>query len=76
MLPCRQAGWAFMQMTFGTWGGMGPETCKLLQRVLARAAAWLDGSLRTRRHEGLRQSLGMALMGHIWKLLDARSLIQ
>ena len=65
-----------MPMAFGTWGGMGPDACKLLQRVLARAAAWLDGSLRTRKQEELRQTLGLALMGHTWKLLDARNMIQ
>ena len=75
LLPCRHAGWAFLPMAFGTWGGLGPEACKLLQRVLTRAAAWLDGSLRTRRQEELRQMLGLALMVHIGKLLDARALI-
>ena len=25
ILPCQQAGWAFLPMAFGTWGGMGPE---------------------------------------------------
>ena len=73
---CRSAGWAFLPMAFGTWGGMGPEACKLLSRVVARGAAWLDGGLRTRRQEELRQMVGLALIQHIWKLLDAKNLIQ
>ena len=65
-----------MPMAFGTWGGMGPEACKLLSRVVARGAAWLDGGLRTRRQEELRQTVGLALLQHVWLLLDAKNLIQ
>ena len=63
-------------MAFGTWGGMGPDACKLFQRVLAKGAAWLDGSMRLRRQEELRRSLGLALSLHVWRLLDAKTLIQ
>ena len=55
---------------------MGPDAGKLFQRVLARAAAWLDGSMRLRRQEELRQSLGLALLLHVWRLLDAKNLLQ
>ena len=76
VLRCREVGWAFLPMAFGTWGGMGPEAAKLLARILARGAAWLDGSFRSRKQEELRQNVGVALMRHVWLLLDAKNLLQ
>ena len=73
---CSAAGWAFSPMAFGTWGGMGPEAAKLLHRLVGRAASWLEGPLRARRQHELRESVGVALMRHIWLLLDAKNLLQ
>ena len=74
--PCSEAGWAFLPMAFGTWGGMGPEAAKLLHRLLGRAASWLEGPLRGRRQEELQQHVGVALMRQVWHLLDAKNLLQ
>jgi hypothetical protein len=73
--PCRAASWTFQPMAFGTWGGMGPDAAKLLARLLPRAAGWLEGSLRTRRQWELRANLGVALMTHIWRVLDAKNFL-
>ena len=72
---CRQAGWTFLPMAFGTWGGMGPEAAKLLFRLIKRAASWLDGDLRAARQEELRLNVGLALMRHTWVLLEAKNSI-
>ena len=74
--PCLSAGWAFAPMAFGTWGGMGPQAAKLFHRLLHRAASWLEGPLRGRRQEELKQLVGVALMQHVWRLLDAKNLLQ
>ena len=63
-------------MAFGTWGGTGPEAAKLMHRLLKRAASWNEGDLLAARQEELRLSLGLALMRHIWILLEAKNLIQ
>ena len=73
--PCRAVGWAFMAMAFGTWGGLGPECAKLLARVLKRASGWQEGDLRAVRQDELRQSVGLALMRQIWRLLGAKNFI-
>ena len=75
LAPCRAAGWAFLPMAFGTWGGLGPEAAKLLARLLKRAAGWAEGDLRSRRQEELRQTLGVALMKHVWALLDSKNFL-
>ena len=62
-------------MAFGTWGGMGPDAAKLLFRLLKRAASWLDGDSRAARQEELRLTVGLALMRHIWVLLEAKNAI-
>ena len=72
---CRIAGWSFLPMAFGTWGGMGPDAAKLLFRFLKRAASWLDGDARAARQEELRLNVGLALMRHIWVLLEAKNAI-
>jgi len=38
--PCRQAGWGFLALGMGTWGGLGPEGAKLVHRLVKRAASW------------------------------------
>ena len=55
---------------------MGPEAAKPLSRILYQGAAWLDGSFRSRKQEELRQNVGIALMKHVWLLLDAKNLLQ
>ena len=70
---CRRSGWAFLPMAFGTWGGMGPEAAKVTFRVLKRAAGWLEGDLRAGRQEEMRLQLGLALMRHIWSLLETKN---
>ena len=73
--PCEAAGWSFMAMAFGTWGGMGPEAFKITHRALKRAAGWLEGDLRAARQEELRLNLGLTLMRQVWELLEAKNLV-
>ena len=75
MRACQAAGWAFTPMAFGTWGGLGPEAAKLLGRATQRAASRLEGDFRTRRKEELRINLGLALVRHVWALLNNKNLI-
>jgi hypothetical protein len=70
---CRQADWSFRALAFGTWGGVGPEASKVLQRVLKRAAGWQEGDLRAARQEELRQKIGLTLMRHVWRLLEQKN---
>ena len=56
----------------GTWGGVGPEGTRILQRVLKRAAFWLDGDLRAARQEELRRTFDLLIARQIWRLLDAK----
>ena len=58
-------------------GSDGPagQAAKLFHRLLHRAASWLEGPLRGRRQE-LKQLMGVALMQHVWRLLDAKNLLQ
>ena len=67
--PCKAAGWGFLAMSFGTWGGMGPEGAKVLQRLAKRAASWQEGDLRSLRQSELLENVGLALMRQVWKLL-------
>ena len=62
-------------MAFGTWGGLGPEAAKLLGRATQRAASRLEGEFRNRRKEELRINLGLALVRHVWALLNNKNLI-
>ena len=73
---CHHAGWTFLPMAFGTWGGLGPQAAKLAYRLLKRAASWADGDLRAARQEELRLGLGLSLMRHVWLLLEAKNLLQ
>ena len=69
--PCKAAGWGFLAMTFGTWGGMGPEGARVLHRLAKRAASWQEGDLRSLRlrQSELLENVGLALMRQVWKLL-------
>jgi hypothetical protein len=70
---CKRSGWAFLPMAFGTWGGMGPDAARITYRILKRAAGWLEGDLRAGRQEEMRLQLGLALMRHIWTLLESKN---
>jgi hypothetical protein len=67
--PCKAAGWGFLAMSFGTWGGMGPEGARVLHRLAKRAASWQEGDLRSLRQSELLENVGLALMRQVWKLL-------
>ena len=72
---CKKAGWQFGAMAMGTWGGMGPEGARIFQRILKRAAFWLEGDLRADRQEELRRTFGLSIARQVWRLLDAKNLI-
>ena len=59
---CSSAGWGFMAMAFGTWGGVGPECAQLLHRITKRAASWQEGDLRASKLEQARMAVGWCLM--------------
>ena len=72
---CQRAGWSFAALAMGTWGGVGPEGARTLQRILKRAAFWLDGDMRAVRQEELKRNFGLLIARQIWRLLDAKNLI-
>ena len=72
---CKRAGWSFMPLAMGTWGGVGPEGARTLQRILKRAASWMDGEQRAVRQEELKSTFGLMVARQIWHLLDAKNLI-
>ena len=43
---CRAVGWSFGAPAMGTRGVVDLEGARILQRILKRAAFWLDGDLR------------------------------
>ena len=59
----------------GTWGGLGPEGARLIHRIIKRAATWLEGDLRVRRQYELTETLGLALMRQIWRLLSGKNYV-
>ena len=61
-ITCSVARWSFGAMAFGTWGGVGPECAKTLQRITKRAASWQEGDLRASKLEQARLEVGWALM--------------
>ena len=71
--PCRESGWTFAAMAFGTWGGHGPEAARLLARMVKRACAAVEPEERPQRSRELLQSVGLALMRQIWRLLSGRN---
>jgi hypothetical protein len=73
--PCQRAGWGFLAMGFGTWGGLGPEGAKLLHRLVKRAAAWQEGDLRAARQDELLQAVGLALMRQVFRLLAGNNAV-
>lgn len=72
---CQKAQWSFKAMAFGTWGGLGPECAKSLQRIVKRAAGWLEGDARASRQEEIRYAIGLTLMRQIWELLAAKNFV-
>ena len=58
-------GWGFLAMSFGTWGGMGPEGARVLHRLAKRAASWQEGELRSLRQHELLESVGLAPMRQV-----------
>jgi hypothetical protein len=73
-VPCQGAGWGFTAMAFGTWGGLGPEGAKVLHRLVKRAASWQEGELRALRQRELLETISLALMRQVWKLLGNKAL--
>ena len=72
---CRSAGWSFRAMALGTWGGLGPEAAKTLNRIIKRAAGWLEGDLRASRQQEIRLHIGLTLMRHIWEMLKGKNFL-
>ena len=73
--PCSAEGWSFKAMAFGTWGGMGPEAAKLLQRFVARASDWREADTREARREEIRLTFGLAQVRGVLHMLDAVRLL-
>ena len=60
---------------YGHLGRGWAEGARHLQRILKRAACWLDGDQRAVRQEELKRSFGLMVARQIWRLLDAKNLI-
>ena len=73
---CSSAGWGFMAMAFGTWGGVGPECAQLLHRITKRAASWQEGDLRASKLEQARMAVGWCLMTKILEHLNNKNYLQ
>ena len=52
---------------------MGPEGATILHRIVKRAASWLEGDLRASRQEEIRHAVGVALMRHVWQMLEGKN---
>jgi hypothetical protein len=74
-VPCSNSGWSFTTVALGTWGGLGPESAKLLSRIVKRASAWQEGELRTMKQSELYQSISLSLARQLWKLLQVKHLM-
>ena len=61
-------------MAFGTWGGLGPEGAKVLHRLVKWAASWQEGELRALRQRELLETISLAIMRQVWKLLGNKTL--
>ena len=75
-IPCADAGWEFLPMAFGTWGGLGPSCAKLLHRLVKRAAGWYEGTRKAARQDELRHTVGLALSRQVWCLLEDKAFVQ
>jgi hypothetical protein len=75
-IPCSKAGWSFTTVALGTWGGLGPESTKLLSRIVKRASSWQEGDLRTQKQAELYQTISLNLARQLWKLLHIKHLMQ
>jgi hypothetical protein len=74
-ITCRTAGWSFMAMAFGTWGGTGPECAKLIHQISKRAASWQEGELRASKMEQARMAVGWSLMTKILEHLNNKNFL-
>ena len=72
---CDKAGWHFVALAFGTWGGMGPECAKTLNTISKRAAGWQEGDLRASQFENARLAVGWALINQILTHLQAKNFL-
>jgi hypothetical protein len=70
---CKNANWRFAAMSFGTWGGRGPEASGMLSRIIKKAVSWQEGDIKASLQEDLRHRVGLRLMSHIWDLLEAKN---
>ena len=59
----------------GFWhlGGLGPEGANVLHRLVKRAASWQEGELRALRQRELLETMSLALMRQVWKLLGNKT---
>ena len=71
--PCKVEGWNFIPAAFDTWGGMGPGAKELLRKMLQRAVCGVSLELRAARTQEHKQSLSLALMRQVWRLLGAKT---
>jgi hypothetical protein len=62
--PFKRAGWGFLAIALGTWGGFGPEGARLVHRLAKK-----EGELRSAKQHELLQNDGLSLMRQIWSLL-------
>jgi hypothetical protein len=72
---CQNGGWRFATLAFGTWGGIGPETAKLLSRIMKRSTAWDEGTARTTRQAEHYQTLSIALFRQLCQLLRPKHIL-
>ena len=48
---------------------MGPEGARVIQMLAKQSATWQEGELRSLRQHGLLESVALALMRQVWRLL-------
>ena len=75
-LACKNSGWAFAAMPFGTWGGMGPEGARVWARISKMACAAVAVEERQEKSRELMEGLSMALMLQVWRLLAGSNYVQ
>jgi hypothetical protein len=74
--PCRNGGWSFATLAMGTWGGLGPESAKLLTRIIKRTTSWDHGDVRSTRQAESYQLLALALFRQIVQMLRPKHLLR
>ena len=63
-------------MSFGTWGGLGPEAAKVMSRIVRSCTAWEDAESRGTSQYAIYEQVGVALARQIWKLLASKNFIR